>query len=256
MIAATFALESGGASHMGCVRDHNEDSLLIRPDSGVWVVADGMGGHAAGDFASQTITEAAASIGLPGSAPDLQARFMDRLALAHQTIRDQSQRLNGATIGATVVALLIYERHFACIWSGDSRIYLMRDGRFAQVTEDHTEVQELLRNGTITPEQAATWPRRNVITRAIGVSSEPRTDLRHGTLQAHDVFLLCSDGLTEHVTDAEMARMLAVSSAQQACDQLVALTLSRGARDNVTVVVVRCLPSAQATGADSDPWGV
>jgi protein phosphatase len=239
MIEAPFAFETGAASDTGRVRNHNEDSYLTQPDSGVWLVADGMGGHQAGDFASRTIAEAIASVGMPVSAPDLQARFMDRLARAHATIQDQSRRLNGATVGATLVALLTFDRHFACVWSGDSRIYLLRGGQFQQVTTDHNEVNELLRQGAITAEQAATWPRRNVITRAIGVHDRPMTDEIAGALAPGDTFLLCSDGLTEHVQDHEMAEALARLPAQAACDALVQTTLERGAKDNVTVVVVR-----------------
>ena len=239
MLEAPFLFETGAASDTGRVRNHNEDSFLTQPDSGVWVVADGMGGHHAGDFASRAIVESVASVGMPVSAPDLQARFMDRILRAHQTIQAQSQRLNGATVGATLVGLLSFDRHFACIWSGDSRIYLLRGGHFAQVTVDHTEVNELLRTGAITQDQAATWPRRNVITRAIGVHDMPMTDERSGVLMDGDTFLLCSDGLTEHVEDHEMADTLAQMGAQAACDSLVALTLTRGAKDNVTVLVVR-----------------
>ena len=239
MLEAPFLFETGAASDTGRVRNHNEDSFLTQPGSGVWVVADGMGGHHAGDFASRAIVESVASVGLPVSAPDLQARFMDRILRAHQTIQAQSQRLNGATVGATLVGLLSFDRHFACIWSGDSRIYLMRSGHFAQVTVDHTEVNELLRTGAITEDQAATWPRRNVITRAIGVHDMPMTDERSGVLADGDTFLLCSDGLTEHVEDHEMAQTLTHMDAQSACDSLVALTLERGAKDNVTVIVVR-----------------
>ena len=239
MLEAPFLFETGAASDTGRVRNHNEDSFLTQPDSGVWVVADGMGGHHAGDFASRASVESVASVGMPVSAPDLQARFMDRILRAHQTIQAQSQRLNGATVGATLVGLLSFDRHFACIWSGDSRIYLLRGGHFAQVTVDHTEVNELLRTGAITQDQAATWPRRNVITRAIGVHDLPMTDERSGVLMDGDTFLLCSDGLTEHVEDHEMADTLAQMGAQAACDSLVALTLTRGAKDNVTVLVVR-----------------
>jgi len=241
MIDAAFMFETGAASDTGRVRNHNEDSYLVQDDAGVWVVADGMGGHQAGDFASKAIVDSIASIGRPVSAPDLQARFMDRLLKAHRTIQAQSARLNGATVGATLVALLAHDKHFACIWSGDSRIYLLRAGQFAQVTVDHTEVNELLQTGAITPEQAETWPRKNVITRAIGVHDRPMTDERNGALMHGDVFLLCSDGLTEHVADAEMADTLGRQSAQDACNALIELTLSRGARDNVTVVVVHCL---------------
>ncbi len=246
MNESPYLFETGAASDTGRVRNHNEDSFLVLPDSGVWLVADGMGGHHAGDFASRAIAESAASIGRPVSAPDLHARFMDRILRAHQTIQAQSARLNGATVGATLVGLLSFDRHFACIWSGDSRIYLLRQGHYAQVTVDHTEVNELLRTGAITPEQAHTWPRRNVITRAIGVHEMPMTDERSGELVDGDTFLLCSDGLTEHVEDAEMADILMQMTAQAACDALVAMTLERGAKDNVTVVVVRCREQAAA----------
>lgn len=252
MINAPFLFETGAASDTGRVRNHNEDSYLAQPESGVWLVADGMGGHHAGDFASRTIAESVASIGRPVTAPDLQARFMDRIARAHQTIQQQSQRLNGATVGATLVALLTFDRHFACVWSGDSRIYLLRGGQYAQVTVDHTEVNELLRQGAITPEQAASWPRRNVITRAIGVHDRPMTDERSGVLSHGDTFLLCSDGLTEHVEDHEMAEALSRYSPQEACNLLVQTTLERGAKDNVTVIVVRCLDQQLAqAGAGS-----
>lgn len=240
MNEAQFMFETGAASDTGRVRDHNEDSYLAMPDAGVWLVADGMGGHHAGDFASRAIAESAASVGRAASAPDLHARFMDRILRAHQTIQAQSQRLNGATVGATLVGLLAFDRHFACIWSGDSRIYLLRQGQYTQVTVDHTEVNELLRTGAITPEQALSWPRRNVITRAIGVHDRPMTDERSGVLVDGDTFLLCSDGLTEHVEDHEMAQALAGMNAQDACNALVNLTLERGAKDNVTVLVVRC----------------
>ncbi len=252
MIDVPFQFETGAASHTGKVRDHNEDSFLVQVEAGVWLVADGMGGHEAGDFASRSIAESVASIGKPVSAPDLQARFMDRILRAHQVIQSQSERMGGATIGATLVALLTFDRHFACIWSGDSRIYLLRQGQFQQVTVDHTEVQELLRTGAITPEQAATWPRRNVITRAIGVSDQPRTDERSGALLDGDTFLLCSDGLTEHVADQEMATILFGQAPQDACDALINLTLARGAHDNVTVVVVRCL-DRQADLQEAEP---
>jgi serine/threonine protein phosphatase PrpC len=252
MLEAPFVFETGAATDTGRVRNHNEDSFMAQPESGVWVVADGMGGHHAGDFASRAIVESVATVGRPVSAPDLQARFMDRILRAHQTIQAQSARLNGATVGATLVGLLSFDRHFACIWSGDSRIYLLRQGQYAQVTVDHTEVNELLRTGAITPDQAATWPRRNVITRAIGVHDMPMTDERSGVLVDGDTFLLCSDGLTEHVEDHEMAAALAQMGAQAACDALVQLTLERGAKDNVTVIVVRCRERVAAQAGPYD----
>lgn len=235
-----FSLETGAGSDMGRVRDHNEDAFMARPDSGVWVVADGMGGHDAGDFASRTIAEEMLTISAPTSSGDLQERFMARLNAAHARIRQHAAELGGVTVGATMVGLLAHEAHYACIWSGDSRIYLMRDGVLIQQTQDHTEVRALLEAGMITEAEALTWPRRNVITRAIGVSEEPQCDVVSGDLRVGDAFLLCSDGLTEHNEDADIARAMAMGrTAQEVCDALIAQTLERGAKDNVTVMVLR-----------------
>jgi len=235
-----FTFDVGQSTDKGCVRDHNEDSYLAQPESGLWVVADGMGGHAAGDFASQTITEIAGTVGVPSSAQDLQARFMERLTRANNLILAHAETLGGTTVGATIVALLIYEDAFACIWSGDSRIYLLRDGVLTQQTTDHTEVQALLAAESITVEEAEAWPRKNVITRAIGVTSEPNCDVVSGVLQAGDVFLLCSDGLTEHLDATEIGAVMSNGTAQSICDTLIAETLARGAKDNTTAVVIRC----------------
>ena len=236
-----FRIETGAATNTGCVRDHNEDSYFTGPHAGVWVVADGMGGHDAGDFASQTITSEMESLGFAISAGDLQARFMERLGRAHQRIRDHSASLGGATVGATLVAFLIYEDNYACIWSGDSRIYRLRNGKIEQLTRDHTEVRELLDAGMITADEAESWPRKNVITRAIGVMDAPNCDVVSGQIRSGDCFLLCSDGLTEHNSDSDLEFGLHMAkSPQEACDSLIAQTLERGAKDNVTAVVVLC----------------
>ena len=123
-----FAFRTGQATDVGRVRTVNEDSFPSRPEAGLWVVADGMGGHAAGDFASQTIVRELFSMGVPGSAEDMQARFMERLGRANELILDHAAELNQGTIGATVVALLVDGQDYACIWSGDSRIYRFRSG--------------------------------------------------------------------------------------------------------------------------------
>jgi protein phosphatase len=236
-----FLIDTGAATDTGCVRDHNEDSFMTQPESGVWVVADGMGGHDAGDFASQTITEELRMVGVPVSAGDLQARFMERLGRAHARILEHAASLGGGTVGATLVGLLIFDGAFACIWSGDSRIYRYRAGVLEQLTRDHTEVRELYEAGLISHEEALHWPRKNVITRAIGVTAEPNCDVISGDVQAGDIFLLCSDGLTEHNDDSDIARFLSNGAgAQETCDGLIAQTLQRGAKDNVTAMVVRC----------------
>ncbi len=237
-----FLIQTGATTDTGCVRDHNEDSFLTKPEFGVWVVADGMGGHDAGDFASQTIVAELASVGFAISDEDLQARFMERLGRAHSRIMDHAAALGGGTVGATLVALLAYEDKYICIWSGDSRIYRMRGGELTQQTRDHTEVRELFEAGLISADEAENWPRKNVITRAIGVSDAPKCDTVSDTLEEGDIFLLCSDGLTEHNSDDDLARALGSGLEPQAiCDGLIAQTLDRGAKDNVTAVVMRCM---------------
>lgn len=237
-----FPILSAAMTHRGMVRDHNEDSLLALPEAGVWIVADGMGGHEAGEVASGMITAAAATLGQPTSAPDMLARLIDRIEVAHRNIRDHSIKLGGATIGSTVVALLCHDTEFAVVWAGDSRAYLLRDGQLHQLSKDHTEAQELLSQGILTPEQARAWPRRNVITRAVGVFDHANADTVTGQAQSGDVFLLCSDGLTEHLTGPDIATLMALPDPKAACEDLINLTLARGAKDNVSVIVVRCGP--------------
>ncbi len=238
---AFFSFETGQATDVGCCREVNEDRLLAAPERGLWLVADGMGGHAAGDFAAGAIVDAVDALAPAASADELHAGVMERLAEANGHILDHAAALGQGSIGSTVVALLVHRGDFACLWSGDSRAYLGRGGALRQLSRDHTEVRALVEDGVLSAEEARHWPRRNVITRAIGVSETPECDVEHGRLRPGDVFLLCSDGLTEHVTDAEIAERLASGAPAQAlCDALVALTLERGAVDNVTVVVARC----------------
>lgn len=234
-----FRFMTGAVTDVGCVRDHNEDRYLADPRAGLWVVADGMGGHLGGEYASGSIVEELGSVGLAASAPDLQARFLDRLERANDYIQSLSRDRGGAIIGSTVVAILVYEKEFACIWAGDSRAYRLRDGQLRQISRDHTEAQELLDRGTITAEEAANWPRRNVITRAVGVAPQVSYEVISGQLKDGDQFLLCSDGLTGHVEDGEIQAAMLNGSPQGACDKLLQMTLDRGATDNVTIVTVR-----------------
>lgn len=244
-----FRFQTGALTHQGCVRDHNEDRFLADPRAGLWVVADGMGGHQGGEVASGSIVDHLASIGVPASAPDLQARFLDRLARANDHIQTLSHERGGAIIGSTVVAILVFDRDFACIWSGDSRAYRLRDGQLRQISRDHTEALELLDRGVITAEEAENWPRKNVITRAVGVAPHLNYDVVSGQLKDGDQFLLCSDGLTGHVADTEIRDILMTHTPQEACDRLVDLTLERGANDNVTVVVMRCAVKTLVVGS-------
>lgn len=237
MIAQRFRIDSFGISDPGKVRDLNEDRFIARPDMGLWAVADGMGGHDAGEIASRIITDEVASIGISSSGPDLEERFVDRITRANQEIRAMGTA-RGSTMGATLAALLVFEDQFVAIWSGDSRIYRLTPRGLVQVTRDHTEVQDLLDKGVITEEQAATWPRKNVITRAIGVYDMPRLDRHYGRIAAGEMFLMCSDGLTAHVTDPEIGAALRRGSSETICQGLLATTLDRGASDNVTILAI------------------
>jgi protein phosphatase len=240
--------DTGAGTHVGQVRERNEDRFLSKPQAGLWAVADGMGGHEAGELASQTIVDALNAIEPPSSAAELLRQCEQQIVQANEQLRAVSQNRGGAVLGATIAVLLAYDRHYACVWSGDSRIYLVRGGAIEQLSRDHTEVQQLLTDGAITPEEAKNWPNGNVVTRAIGVFDWPELELSSGPLQSGDSFLICSDGLTQHVSDAEILQHVLSSGSQQACDALIALTLERGARDNVTVIVVRYGPGTQGAG--------
>jgi serine/threonine protein phosphatase PrpC len=147
---------------------------------------------------------------------------------------------NGAILGTTLVALMVHGTNFACVWCGDSRCYLLRGGKLSQLSRDHSEVQELIDRGLLRKEEASAWPRRNVVTRALGATDQAELEIVDGPAYAGDRFLLCSDGLTTHVADDEIAALLAAVDPQTAVDGLLSLTLERGASDNVSIIVVDC----------------
>lgn len=231
---------SYAVSHPGSVRTHNEDNYVERPDIGLWAVADGAGGHEAGEVASAMIAEALSSIPAGLSASELLAQVRLRISATHQALRDEAARRGPrATIASTLVVLLARDGHFACLWAGDSRIYLLRDGQLSQVTRDHSLVQELVDAGTISPEEAEGHPRANVITRAVGADCESlELEKVSGRLVPGDRFLLCSDGLNKTLPDPELAVALGANDGQSPAQTLVDTALSRRATDNVTAVTI------------------
>jgi len=235
-----FEFDTAAASDVGKVREVNEDSWYTNPANGVWLVADGMGGHTNGQLASQVIAKCAATVGLPASAPDLLARFTDRMHRANEELVAFADAHGNLVIGSTLVAILVFGNHYACVWAGDSRAYLVRDRQIVQISNDHTEMQDLIERGLLSPQEAKTYPRRNVITRAVGVDPNLQLDTVHGQVQAGDRFLLCSDGLTGYVNDEEISDIVWAFSPQEACQRLIEMTLERGAADNVTVVITHC----------------
>jgi protein phosphatase/serine/threonine-protein phosphatase Stp1 len=228
-------LVSAGATHAGAVRKRNEDAFVELPESGLWAVADGAGGHGAGDVASAAIADALAGIPPHLGAAELLAQVRLRLAGVHAALQAHPGP-GGRTPASTVVALLARSGHFALLWAGDSRGYLLRAGALTRLTRDHSLVQELVDAGALSEAEAERHPQANVITRAVGAPGELVLDKVSGPLHAGDVFLLCSDGLFKEIAEAEIAALL---GAGQGPEALLAEALRRGARDNVTAVAVR-----------------
>jgi serine/threonine-protein phosphatase Stp1 len=229
-------LTSEAATHPGAVRKRNEDALVEKADIGLWVVADGAGGHGSGDVASTAIAESLGQMPAGLSAAELLAQIRLRLTAVHAELKAEAARRGPSQIlASTVVVLLARGGHFACLWAGDSRIYMLRDGSLSRVTRDHSLVQELVDQGTLSEAEAEQHPQANVITRAIGGHGDLMLDKLSGRLMGRDRFLLCSDGLFKALPESEIAGIMASG---QGASALIALAVERGARDNVSAIVV------------------
>jgi serine/threonine protein phosphatase Stp1 len=231
-------LRVAARTHVGCRRKVNEDALLDRPDLGLWAVADGMGGHKSGDVASALVIEMLGARLLTGALPDRIDEVRARLLAANRRLIKMRTDKN-ATIGSTVVALLVAGSAFGCLWAGDSRAYRLRGAALAQLTRDHSLVQDLVDLGEVRPADARDHPNANVITRAVGASEALEIDLVAGEVRPGDVYLLASDGLTKVVEDAEIETRLREPEVNGIADGLLALCLDRGAPDNVALIVLR-----------------
>ncbi len=236
-------------THVGRVRTANEDAVLALPELNLWAVSDGMGGHKNGAFASATVTEALAALDAGLSPAELMQGAREAIFAAHDTIQDESKRSGGATIGATVVVLLVAGGHFACLWAGDSRLYLLRDGELTRVSRDHSLVADLVEAGRLTDAEAEAHPHANVITRAVGVGESLELDKRRSTVAPGDRFLLCSDGLTKYADDLYLRHVLLSEPIETVSDTLLAAALEGGGADNISVIVVE-VPEC---GAEDDP---
>lgn len=230
-------IEAVATSHPGLVRRINEDRFCRRDEVGLWVVADGMGGHAHGDWASNAVVQAMESITVPTPFADGTQAVADAVHSANRRIWNEAQR-RGQQMGSTVVALLVQDGCFAALWVGDSRAYVLRDGVLHPLTRDHSQVQEMVDRGLISPEEALHHPRGHVLARAIGVGARLAVDVVTDEVAPGDLFLLCSDGLTGMVDDAAITRILAGVDRQDALDRLIAAALEGGAPDNVTAILV------------------
>jgi len=228
---------SRAISHVGAVRKNNEDAYLHRPDLGLWVVADGMGGHAAGDVASQTVVECLTDLPANGSLSGMVDAVEDRLLEANRRLLALAVNQHQRTIGSTAVALLARGKHAACLWAGDSRAYRLRGKKVERMTQDHAMVEDLVSSGLMSRDEAVSHPQANRITRAIGAMPGLFVDVEIFALEPGDIYVLCSDGLYKELTDAEIGKTL--NGNEQTVDALINLALERRARDNVTAIAVR-----------------
>ncbi len=230
-------IEFGLLSHVGLRREHNEDTFYGDSELGLWLVADGMGGHEFGEVASAMARDIIVREVRGGT------HLIDAIRRADSEIIEHSKRRNDALpMGTTVASARINQNRFEVAWVGDSRAYLW-NGELQQLSHDHSYVQELIEQGAITAEQARSHPHRNVVTQALGVTDPQslRVESLSGELKPGMQLLLCSDGLTEEVDDAGIAKVLRRNdlSAQECVDQLIVAALDGGGSDNITVVLIR-----------------
>ena len=246
---AQFRIESAVGTHEGRVRTNNEDSFCDSPATKLWAVADGMGGHERGEWASEKIV---ATLRMLDVSDDFDAACIDVADAIHRANGDIFAEATARDIqmGSTVVALHLSGGKFAILWVGDSRAYLMRQGQLHQLSRDHTQVQELVDRGLLTAEAAEGHPMSHVLARAVGVQAQVEVDVIGDRAESGDIFLLCSDGLSGQVSDAEIADALRMGSHHEALDRLIAMTLDRGAPDNVTIAIVGVNESTMLTLAN------
>jgi len=227
-------------THRGRVRSNNEDALCVREELGLFAVADGLGGHQAGEVASRAAVRVlAGEVEAHPEAKDTCALLGAAVEAANRQVYELSQADATCTgMGTTLSACLVREGWLSVAHVGDSRVYLLRGNTIRQLTEDHSLVQELVRQGKITSEDAAEHPYRNVISRALGTSARVQPDIIRLPLAPGDRIFLCTDGLSNQVRNEEILAMAGALPPDEAVSRLLALALKRGGPDNITMVLV------------------
>jgi serine/threonine protein phosphatase PrpC len=266
----TTEMKFGARSDVGCVRENNEDSYRIAGDMSLFVLSDGMGGLEAGEVASRMAVDAVLSqyreaeanpdLPLIGERVESVSEASNRLASAIRFANDQVYRAaqQGAGhrgMGATIVAVKCTDHRMSVAHVGDSRIYRLRAGQLEQLTNDHSFVAEQVRNGKMTQEEADSSTMQNVLIRALGVDPAVEVDLNEVPLMEGDTVLLCSDGLTRELSDAQIAAVLGERrNPETAAAELIELAKRAGGGDNVTVIVLRCVAKPQGALARIAKW--
>lgn len=251
--ANDMRLEASGRTDTGPVRDNNEDNFLVDMDGGLFVVADGMGGHAAGEIASAIAVETVGEVLLTEVDPDETRISMDvsshegrirerlRYTMNQASLRIRKEAMADPSqmgMGTTLVALLIEDGMAHLGHVGDSRAYRLRDGELTLLTKDHTVVQQEVDAGRLTPELARIVPHKNILTQSVGYHGPVEPDTMSEAVQPGDIYMLCSDGLTDPLDDEQLAGIMRGVPVDDLADLLVHKALEHGTEDNVTVVVV------------------
>ena len=222
-------------THIGHVRRINEDALFVNEREGLWLVADGIGGHCNGEKASRIVVEHVASYRQSDSIEKCLTDIKARLVQANEACRSIT---GGGTLGTTVAALLVCQSEAGFLWAGDSRIYRLRAGDLTLVTEDHNLAQERCRRGELSQDAAQRLPSANVLTKAVGIHRDLRLEAQVAEILAGERYLICTDGLYKELTLATIRQMLSGPFHDQILQLLIDEALNRGGRDNVTGIVV------------------
>ncbi|MDJ0832680.1 MAG: protein phosphatase 2C domain-containing protein [Gammaproteobacteria bacterium] len=236
-------MTSSGMTHTGLVRDRNEDSFGCMPEQNLWIVADGMGGHEAGDFASQTIIEQAEKFTQQKTLADSILLLEENLLHSNGIIREKANKLGSKyIIGSTVICLYIWGNMAFVLWAGDSRVYLYREQTMQRLTEDHSFVEELVKMGKLEQDQAEAHPASNVVLNAIGIDSDLVIDMEYYEIEDGDLFIVCSDGLYKDLSETYINEILYQNedkTLEELNQILIDASLASGGNDNCTVVLVR-----------------
>ena len=245
-----------GETNVGLKRAHNEDNYLVLPEEHLFLVADGMGGHSSGEVASQIAVEGISNFfkatkqdseitwpyKMDKNRPYDENRFIMSIKLANLRIHEAAQReARYRGMGTTVAGMVFVEGHVLTAHVGDSRVYLIRQGKISQITEDHSLLNDYIKAKKLTAEEIEAFPHKNVIVRALGMKDTVLVDLSRQVIEVGDLLLGCSDGLNGMITDDEMLKILlaAGDDLKKGCSDLIAAANANGGVDNVTVTLAR-----------------
>lgn len=236
---AKLSWSSFAQTNVGRVRKINEDSFLDMPTQGLWAVADGMGGLSAGDVASQYLVKKLGQFKTADSLANSINQIESLILEANKDLKQMGADLgSGKSMGTTVAALFADDDHAIILWAGDSRIYRYRDGELLRLSEDHSFVEELVRIGVLSPEDAESHPASNIVSRAVGVEDKLLVDVEYFKAVPNDIYILCSDGLFKELSEGNIKSQI-VNDLPECCENLVTSAVAAGGGDNISVIAIK-----------------